>query len=141
MEAKTIIIEGMTLKLGKISPVELMTVAQAGLGLYKKDPDSDTFVIDYSSMRSIETLNTFYTMVFEHTEVQIKDKWLPVKEKGREIWWPESIADNMDALISIVNWFMNDIIFPVFQKSSESKNPSGSLDQSKATTEAVKEKE
>lgn len=145
MEKKEIRLNDRTFFIGKINPVEMLTISRAGISLYKRvkdDEGNDTFEIDLSSQHNVNALNTFYNMVFEHVYVQISDTIIkPVKEKGVEIWWPESIAEDYDTLMQLSNWFFEEVVFPVFLKSSESTMNSGSLEEQKAITKNVSDKE
>lgn len=57
--------------------------------------------------------------ILEHTEVEVTGQWLPVKEKNREVYYPQGIEDNIVALNFILTMFLTDIIKPLFQKSNE----------------------
>ena len=140
MEQKSVIKDNFEFRIGRISPVEMLTISSAGISLYKKGPDGN-FTLDFSNEKNVETINTFYNMVFEHIEVKVADKWNPVKQKGTEVWWPESIVTNYDLLMDLINWFMSEVVFPVFLKSSESTKKSDSLDQKKVTSKPANGKE
>lgn len=134
MEKKTTTLNGRTYIIGKINPIEMMTISRAGIGLYKKNADNE-YEIDLSTQRNVDALNTFYTMVFEHINVQLSDTLIkPVKEKGVDVWWPENIANDYETLFALSNWFFQEVVVPVFLKSSESTSNSGSLDQLKETS-------
>lgn len=69
---------------------------------------------------SYEELKTFFETVLEKVEVECLDKWLPVKEKNRDIYYPANIEDNVVAIQSIIDYFINQFLKPLFMKSSES---------------------
>lgn len=121
MEHKETTIENRTFRLGRISPVELMTISSAGISLYRRNSDGD-LILDFTSTKNFDAINTYYDMIFEHLEVQISEnEWKPVKVKGSNVWWPQSIEDDFDTLFRLVNWFTSEVVFPVFMKSNESK--------------------
>lgn len=119
MEKKEIELGGRTYFVGKINPIEMMTISQAGIALYEKDKAGNVH-INLSSKRNIDALNTFYDLAFEHIFVKINDTLVkPVKEKDVDVWWPEDIVDDYDTLFALSKWFMDEVVFPVFMKSSE----------------------
>lgn len=128
MTKKETTINGRTFFIGKINPVEMMTISRAGIALYKKNSDGD-FEIDLSTQKNIDALNTFYNMVFEHVYVQLSETLVkPVKEKGVDVWWPADIVDEYETLFALSNWFFQEVVFPVFLKSSGSTQNSDSLE-------------
>lgn len=58
-----------------------------------------------------------YDFCLEHIEVNIKDNWLPVK-KGND-YWPATIENDVVAVKELVTWFLQNVVFKVFQNSSE----------------------
>ena len=141
MEKKETTVNGRKFFIGKISPVEMMTISRAGISLYKKNEQGE-FEIDLSSERNVNALNTFYNMVFEHVYVELTETLIkPVKEKGVDVWWPENIAENYETLFALSNWFFEEVVFPVFLKSNGSTLSSGSLEEGKATTKSANEQE
>ena len=76
-------------------------------------------VIDFDNF---ETTLKMLNVVVEHVEVKCGDNWLPVKETGRDIFFPVGIEENVLALNEIVNVFLNDYFKPLFRKSDASKN-------------------
>ena len=128
MTKKETTIHGRTFFIGKINPVEMMTISRAGIALYKKNSEGD-FEIDLSTQKNIDALNTFYNMVFEHVYVQLSETLVkPVKEKGVDVWWPADIVDEYETLFALSNWFFQEVVFPVFLKSSGSTQNSDSLE-------------
>lgn len=141
MEKKETTIGGRTFFIGRINPIEMMTISRAGISLYKRNADGE-FEIDLSSQRNVDALNTFYNMVFEHVYVKITDSIIkPVKEKGVDVWWPENIAEDYETLFALSNWFFQEVVFPVFLKSSGSTQTSDSLEESKETSKSASAKE
>lgn len=121
MEKKETVVNDRHFRLGKISPVELMTISSAGISLYRKNSD-DQLILDFTSTKNFDAINTYYDMIFEHIEVQINENlWKPVKEKNSNVWWPQSIEDDFQTLFELVNWFTSEVVFEVFTKSNESK--------------------
>lgn len=76
-------------------------------------------VIDFDDF---ETTLKMLNVIVEHIEVKCEDTWLPVKETGRDVFFPVGIEDNMLALNELVNVFLNDYFKPLFRKSDASKN-------------------
>ena len=65
-----------------------------------------------------DAMNMFNT-VLEHLEVQMDNSWLPVKVKGRDVYYPAEIEENVDLIQKLCNYFTNEFIIPVFLKSDE----------------------
>lgn len=59
--------------------------------------------------------------MLERIEVKIGDSWTLVKMKGRQVYTPTSIEENIDLVSKLCSKFMDMIINPLFQKSEESK--------------------
>lgn len=57
--------------------------------------------------------------VLERIEVQCGDKWLNVKEPGKEIYFPVNIENDVQAVKQLFHVFIFDYMNPVFQKSGE----------------------
>lgn len=73
--------------------------------------------IDFSNMGKVEELFSF---ILENTEVSVNGyDWIPVKEKGREIYYPSGIEKNLNNLNEIVLAFLNEIIKPLFTESNK----------------------
>ena len=136
MEKKETTINNRLFSIGKINPIEMMTISRAGISLYKRNEDGE-FEIDLSTQKNINALNAFYNMVFEHINVQLTDTVIkPVKEKGVDVWWPANIVEDYDTLFALSNWFFQEVVFPVFLKSSESTKNSDSLEQKETSKNA-----
>ena len=63
-------------------------------------------------------VNMFKT-VLEHLEVQLDNTWLPDKMKNRNVYYPAEVETNIDLIQKLCNYFTNEFIIPVFQKSDE----------------------
>lgn len=73
-------------------------------------------VIDFDD---IEQTKKIYSFALENTEVKIADAWLPVKEKGRDLYYPDTIRSNYKLLNELIKQFMNEVLRPIFQNSEE----------------------
>lgn len=60
-----------------------------------------------------------YKYMLEHVEVQVKDKWFPVKVKGKEDYFPVGIENKIVLLEDICYFFMREVVMKTFQKSDE----------------------
>lgn len=74
------------------------------------------YVIDFDDMDATDKMFQF---IFENIEVLINDKWMPLKEKNLNVYYPADIQTDLTALNEIVTYFINDYIKPVFMKSNE----------------------
>ena len=74
------------------------------------------YVVDFEDMDATEKMFKF---IFENVEVLLNDKWMPLKEKGLDTYYPIDIQTDLNALNEIVTYFINDYIKPVFMKSNE----------------------
>lgn len=66
----------------------------------------------------------FYNLVLNNIEVGFDGQWLPVRSKapnGEIIYYPNGVDSNVDAVQSLINYFIKDFLKPVFTKSTESK--------------------
>ena len=55
-------------------------------------------VISFRSLMDFKTLDgvsSFFKTVLENIEVKIGDEWLPVKEKNREVYYPNGIENDI----------------------------------------------
>lgn len=71
--------------------------------------------------KTMEQNEEYIKTILEATEVKIADKWLPVKEEGVEVYYPDGIEDNIPAINEIGAYFNGKFLTSVFQKSKESK--------------------
>ena len=74
------------------------------------------YVVDFKDMDATEKMFDF---VFENVEVLINDKWMPLKEKNLNVYYPADIQTDLVSLNEIVTYFINDYVKPVFMKSNE----------------------
>lgn len=72
------------------------------------------------SFDNYEKTENFYKLLLEKMEVKINDKWLPVKEKGREIYYPDGIENDIEAIGNMLT-YCSKYLKSVFPKSNESK--------------------
>lgn len=74
-------------------------------------------LMDFSSLDGI---SSFFKTILENLEVRINDDWLPVKEKNREVYYPNGIENDIKAIDKLLNYFQ-DYLKEVFTKSSTLK--------------------
>ena len=117
-EEKTITVNEREFKSGRISPVDMLTMSSMCMSVYETD-DNGQMTMNFSSKKSINAIESFYEMIFEHMLVKVGEKWLPVKEKDKDIWWPENLQEDYFGMMKLVNWFVAEVIFPVFMRSRE----------------------
>lgn len=91
-----------TFRVAKISPIDILAISTQ---------------VDFENFKMTKTLMTFCV---ENVEVKIGEKWLPVKTKDKEIYWPKDITKDFVALNEIFIYMMENVITAVFPKSSES---------------------
>ena len=72
------------------------------------------------SFKSYEAAEKFYKTLLEKMEVKINDKWVPVKEEGREIYYPDGIENDVEGIGNILT-YCSQYLKEVFQKSNGSK--------------------
>lgn len=72
------------------------------------------------SFEDYDSTYTLYNLLLEKLEVEINGKWLPVKEKGRDIYYPKNIENDFETLEKLTT-FMLDYLKQVFQVSNKSK--------------------
>lgn len=69
------------------------------------------------SFDSIKDIMKSYKDVLERVEVKFNNNWLPVKEEGKEVYYPAGIEDNLEELKEVIKFFL-DYIKEVFQLSN-----------------------
>ena len=89
-------------RVGQISPIDLLAISTQ---------------IDFENFQMTKTLIQF---CLENIEVKIGEKWVPVKTKGRELYYPKDIVNDFIAMNELFTWVMENVIAAVFQRSSES---------------------
>lgn len=73
------------------------------------------------SFDSMDAAKNMYANILEMIEVKFKEQWLPVKEKGKDIYYPSGIEDDFESISEIIGYFLNDYLKPLFSKSDASK--------------------
>lgn len=61
-----------------------------------------------------------YETILEKIEVEIAGVWVPLKEKGVDVYHPANLAEEPATLYKIATAFLTKVLFPVFRKSEES---------------------
>lgn len=72
------------------------------------------------SFQNIEKTTQLFNIVLERIEVRCGNDWLPVKEKGHDIFYPAGIENDVHAIDELITYFMNEYLKPIFTKSNES---------------------
>lgn len=62
-----------------------------------------------------------YSQMLERIEVKCQDKWLPVKEEDKEIYYPVNVENDLSLIQDLIGFFMN-WLREVFRKSNESNS-------------------
>lgn len=88
-----------TFRVGKISPVEYLTL--------------NTFV-DFNDFSKTEKCFDF---ILTHTEVNLNGVWNVVKEG--DLILPLNLCDNLPAMEELVYYFLHEVLIPLFQDSKE----------------------
>ena len=65
----------------------------------------------------IEKMEKMYGFILENTETCIAGTWTPVKEKGRDVYYPVGFEKELDVMMEICMTFFNEVLKPVFTKS------------------------
>lgn len=63
---------------------------------------------------NLEKAKTTIDFILEHCEVNIENKWFPVKEKGKDIYMPINLGSNIKAINEIFMYFIEEILGKVF---------------------------
>lgn len=101
MEQKTLTYEGNTYRIRKMNAIEVLALRSA------------------SDMKTVEGAKQFFTNVLERLEVQAGEQWLPVKQPNTNVYLPDGIENDLNAIQALVEFFMNDFLTPFFEKSAE----------------------
>lgn len=96
-------LKGVTFRVGKVAPTEILAIST--------QIDFDNFGQSLS----------FINFALEHLEVKMGEKFNPVKVKGKDIYMPLGLDDNLMAMNSLVAYFLEEVIAKAFMKSSESQ--------------------
>ena len=101
MEQQTIDIGANTFRVKKMNAIETLALRTA------------------SNIDDTKSAQKFFNEILERIEVQVADKWLPVKDKTVDAYYPAGIEDDVDAIQQLINFFMTSFLHPVFTKSAE----------------------
>lgn len=88
-------------------------------------------IISYYDPDDLEKINAVNSFALEHLEVKVKDVWISVKKKGNDALTPASLESDVAELYDITNWYLNNVIQPVFQQSIESMKKRSTLMEKK----------
>lgn len=58
------------------------------------------------SFDDFEQATKLYSLLLEKLEVKLNDQWLPVKEKGKNIFYPNGLENNMDLVNKLLDYFL-----------------------------------
>lgn len=73
------------------------------------------------SFDNVDTTEKCYNTILEMLEVKFsEDKWLPVKEKDKQIYLPTGIEDNIESIEALIKYGLS-YLKDVFHKSNKSK--------------------
>lgn len=102
--------EQTTFKIKSLPDLEFRTAFKSGIELlsFKMTMGFD----------SIEGTTDGLNWLLERVEVNIGGKWLPIKEPGMEVYYPDNLGNDLVALMEIA-FQMLATIKAVFKKSSE----------------------
>ena len=64
----------------------------------------------------IKDLVKYYNTIFENVKIKIGDVWQPLKEEGRDIYYPANIEDDGRAFVVISNTFIDEVAKNFFQR-------------------------
>lgn len=101
MEQKTIDIGTFTFRVKKMNAIEALALRTA------------------SDMKSVAGAKQFFTDVLERMEVQVGEKWLPVKQVDANVYLPAGIEEDYAGVQALVEFFMKEFLTPFFEKSAE----------------------
>lgn len=73
--------------------------------------------IDFDNYNSVVKM---YETLLEKIEVEVNEKWLPVKTVGTNIYVPQGIEDDVEVVEQLIS-FILEYIKSVFMKSNASK--------------------
>lgn len=72
-----------------------------------------------SDMKSVAGAKQFFIDVLERMEVQVGEKWLPVKQQNTNVYLPDGIQDDFIGVQKLTEFFMEEFMTPFFEKSVE----------------------
>lgn len=74
-------------------------------------------IMTTTNLEDINSMIKTYDYCLEHLEVNLKGVWTQVK-KGND-YWPANLENDAFAVKELVEWFLENVVFKAFQKSSE----------------------
>lgn len=101
MEQKTIDIGTFTFRVKKMNAIEALALRTA------------------SDMKSVAGAKQFFTDILERMEVQVGEKWLPVKQENTNVYLPDGIQNDFVGVQKLTEFFMKEFMTPFFEKSAE----------------------
>lgn len=101
MEQKTLVYKDNTYRIRKMNAIEALALRTA------------------SDMKSVAGAKQFFTDVLERMEVQVGEKWLPVKQENTNVYLPDGIQDDFVGVQKLTEFFMEEFMTPFFEKSVE----------------------
>lgn len=73
------------------------------------------------STKDVDATTKLFENILERIEVQFNDdKWLPVKIKDQDAYFPADIEHDYKAIDELIKYFTFEFLAKVFQKSNES---------------------
>ena len=82
--------------------------------------EKDKIIYNDTISELVILLKNLYNIILEKLEVNANDKWLPVKQTGREVYFPNGIENDFEVINDLLNYAL-DYFKEVFIKSSVSK--------------------
>lgn len=73
------------------------------------------------SNESLESTITSFKTILENIEVKCDEKWIPAKIKGREVYFPDGLENDINVVNDLISYFIGTFLKSVFQKSNASK--------------------
>lgn len=73
------------------------------------------------SFDSFENAAKCYETILERIEVKMGERWLQVKETGKNVFYPVDIENDIETITTLIKHFMA-YLKEVFQKSNESNS-------------------
>ena len=101
MEQKTLVYKDNTYRIRKMNAIEALALRTA------------------SDMKSVAGAKQFFTDVLERMEVQVGEKWLPVKQENTNVYLPDGIQYDFVGVQKLTEFFMEEFMTPFFEKSVE----------------------
>lgn len=83
----------------RVNPIDLLAMSMS---------------MDLGDFKSNKTLVSF---ALENIETQLGDKWFPVSNRG--VLTPTALESNLIAMSELTEYFVSNVLFPVFPNASE----------------------